>query len=1005
MKRSSLFTVLVLLVSLMAFGCDDGKKKKKPVNNNNVNLCGNGVIDEGEACDGENLGEATCETLDQGYTGGELACSATCQFDTSACTTPCTDACTEGTRVCNADLLRVCEVDTETGCTIWVNTDCTETNESCMVIADEAQCAACMDQCALNDERCNTAGTGIEVCEVSTLGCLAWQTTACPAAAPVCEIVEAVPTCVALCEDECTLGESACDEYGTGINACVTGDEGCTVWKHTACEAATPFCMVDAGSAVCIANGSGDTCDDVHYIHLPFSTSGTDFMADYPTVGLVFTDTDSCMTNNSNRNDAIFALSLTAGEVIVFEQGGGLDGMIYLLGDCDPSGVCLEAEDSALSGGVEEILFEAPVDGVYYLVVKPWSATPGTRSYFINVYHYEDTEVSCSDGFDNDLDGLVDCMDPDCAGVDPCGDENTADRCSDGIDNDADGLVDCDDPDCFGMVGACETELNCADGQDNDADGLTDCEDPDCESFITCQAGKSCEDPLHLDSFPFHVSGTDFLADFPLNQNYQNTAGGCGFAAGNDFVFSVNLNEGQRIHVLETGSLDVVLRVMTTCTHESPTCLFHQDDPDNYVFQAPADGLYYFILEAYSASPGVTVRAYDITVNLVPDTETICDDGLDNDMDGLIDCADPDCFGQTGCTVETICNDGQDNDLDGLTDCEDPDCATYSYCEESQSCQAPLHVDSFPFAISGDDFYADFTNDHTFTGGGSVGCGTANGSEAVFTVDLLAGQRLRMDEPGSLDVVFRVLGTCTTSPYTCLLSQDSPETNVQFVAPVDGTYFIVLEAYYSSHTSRAYDFTMHRFDVTETSCDDGIDNDGDGLTDCADPDCYGVGTCPVPLLEEGFGTWPPEGWTIVDGGTTTHTWMSSASGTARTLTGASGLFAKVDSDAAGSGNTLEEELISPSFDCTGLASVTLTFRHYYFHSTSSRGFVDITTDDGITWENVITYSASTANGAVANLDLSPWAAGEPDVRIRLRYIDGGTWAWYWLIDDFVVLGL
>jgi hypothetical protein len=24
---------------------------------------------------------------------------------------------------------------------------------------------------------------------------------------------------------------------------------------------------------------------------------------------------------------------------------------------------------------------------------------------------------------------------------------------------------------------------------------------------------------------------------------------------------------------------------------------------------------------------------------------------------------------------------------------------------------------------------------------------------------------------------------------------------------------------------------------TETICDDGIDNDGDGLTDCADPDC------------------------------------------------------------------------------------------------------------------------------------------------------------------------
>ena len=28
-------------------------------------------------------------------------------------------------------------------------------------------------------------------------------------------------------------------------------------------------------------------------------------------------------------------------------------------------------------------------------------------------------------------------------------------------------------------------------------------------------------------------------------------------------------------------------------------------------------------------------------------------------------------------------------------------------------------------------------------------------------------------------------------------------------------------------------------------CDDGIDNDCDGLADCSDPDCSGVGTCPV----------------------------------------------------------------------------------------------------------------------------------------------------------------
>jgi glucose/arabinose dehydrogenase len=59
----------------------------------------------------------------------------------------------------------------------------------------------------------------------------------------------------------------------------------------------------------------------------------------------------------------------------------------------------------------------------------------------------ENPEVSCSDGQDNDCDGLVDLADPDCQG--PCiPDEASELTCDDGIDNDCDGLIDTDDPDC-----------------------------------------------------------------------------------------------------------------------------------------------------------------------------------------------------------------------------------------------------------------------------------------------------------------------------------------------------------------------------------------------------------------------------------------------------------------------------------------------------------------------------------------------------------------------------
>lgn len=46
-------------------------------------LCGNTIIDPGEQCDKLALGSATCATL--GFSGGTLACSKDCTFDTSSC--------------------------------------------------------------------------------------------------------------------------------------------------------------------------------------------------------------------------------------------------------------------------------------------------------------------------------------------------------------------------------------------------------------------------------------------------------------------------------------------------------------------------------------------------------------------------------------------------------------------------------------------------------------------------------------------------------------------------------------------------------------------------------------------------------------------------------------------------------------------------------------------------------------------------------------------------------
>ena len=59
---------------------------------NNNPVCGNGVIETGEQCDGGNLGGTSCTDL--GYTGGTLACAGNCTFDVSGCSN--NGSCTPG---------------------------------------------------------------------------------------------------------------------------------------------------------------------------------------------------------------------------------------------------------------------------------------------------------------------------------------------------------------------------------------------------------------------------------------------------------------------------------------------------------------------------------------------------------------------------------------------------------------------------------------------------------------------------------------------------------------------------------------------------------------------------------------------------------------------------------------------------------------------------------------------------------------------------------------------
>jgi hypothetical protein len=372
-------------------------------------------------------------------------------------------------------------------------------------------------------------------------------------------------------------------------------------------------------------------------------------------------------------------------------------------------------------------------------------------------------EASCSDGFDNDCDGAIDCADSSCEGVlcttttgaagactggacvcDPTEDHETV--CGDGFDQDCDGYVDCADRDCqpfgngFGAVcdglgHTCSVELgtgsrctvcagnggrperpevSCGDGHDNDCDGLADCQDADCADVACnpdgalcdgttrrCACGKSepagertcdngqdddCDgviDCADTDCQPIGAPGRQCAS----NGRVCTREGTCGCDGGGGVA--------EQTETRCADGFDNDCDGLADCVD-----LDCRPEPGQ-VYGASCDrvGTVGFLC----SSSGACVCS--ASGEAVPSPELRCDNGVDDDCDGLPDCMDPSCRGATAgapgracdatghlcdsatrsCSVcsgnggavelqEATCTDFADNDCDGLADCADPAC-------------------------------------------------------------------------------------------------------------------------------------------------------------------------------------------------------------------------------------------------------------------------------------------------------------------------------------------
>ncbi len=166
-----------------------------------------------------------------------------------------------------------------------------------------------------------------------------------------------------------------------------------------------------------------------------------------------------------------------------------------------------------------------------------------------------------------------------------------------------------------------------------------------------------------------------------------------------------------------------------------------------------------------------------------------------------------------------------------------------------------------------------------------------------------------------------------------------------------------------------------------------------------------IGSVPTTsLVFENFAGGIPGTWTLVNGGTgsgAASTWTTANPG-GRTLLVPP--FAIADSDRLGTGQTMDEELITPAVSTTGFTNVSLELEHvfrYYTSGQAEKGDIDVrSTATGGNWVNVRRFDSGDVSGHLS-VDLTPYSAA--NLQVRFHYYNA-VYEWYWAIDDVAIRG-
>jgi len=150
----------------------------------------------------------------------------------------------------------------------------------------------------------------------------------------------------------------------------------------------------------------------------------------------------------------------------------------------------------------------------------------------------------------------------------------------------------------------------------------------------------------------------------------------------------------------------------------------------------------------------------------------------------------------------------------------------------------------------------------------------------------------------------------------------------------------------------------------------------------------------------------PDGWQVVSdssGGSGFPTEWIVVQGTdpcgdySGNLTGGTGFFAVVNSDCPGPGVHIDSSLITSTVDMSAFSSAVVRF-HEDYRSLGDNADVDISTDGGDTWTNVLAQTSDQRGPRTVNVDISSVAVGHNSVQARFHNYNA-DFAWWWQVDD------